>query len=128
MTPVQELFLLKIGIFKKVFLIGAIVAVISFLAGAGRFATGFIAGGLISICIFSLLYKYVLAMRGLDAGARRKFIIPRALLVYAIMGITLFISIKKGMPVFLGAVLGMFSLKLAIFAQAFREKGENVSA
>ncbi|NQT90987.1 MAG: hypothetical protein HQ558_07020 [Candidatus Omnitrophica bacterium] len=118
-VPVEYL-IFKVKILKRSFFIIAIVSVAAFLFRQSGFAFGFLVGGVMSVFIFQLLYKYVLALREISAGQRKKFLIPRALLIYLIMGVVLFIAIKKGMPVFIGAAAGLFSLKLVIFAEAFR--------
>jgi hypothetical protein len=121
-VPVEYL-AFKMTIFKRCLFIALIAVSISFLLGQKDFASGLIFGSLISLTIFSLLYKYVLALRGLNLPEKKRFIMPRALLIYMIMGITLFIAIKKGLPVFLGAACGIFSLKIAVFMELFRSRG-----
>lgn len=122
MSVPQEYFVFKINIFKKLFLITAAVSLITFFLGGKGFALGFLVGGAISAAIFSLLYKYVLIMRGIKLPGRKRFIAGRALVIYAIMAAALLIGLKKGIPVFLGTAAGIFSLKVAIFAQVFGEK------
>lgn len=119
--PIEYL-VFKVHILKRCGLIILFVSVISLLFKQGSFALGCFFGGLISILIFSLLYKYVLTVRGLPLPQRKKFFIPRALLVYTIMGLTLFIAIKKGLPVFLGTATGLLSLKIAIFIEGFKKR------
>lgn len=120
-APVEYL-VFKINILKKSSLIILFISVISLLFKQGPFALGCFFGGLISILIFSLLYKYVLVVRNLSLPQRKKFFIPRALLIYTIMGLTLFIAIKKGLPVFLGTASGLLSLKIAVFTEGLRKR------
>lgn len=119
--PIEYL-LFKISILKKCSVIILLISAISILFKQGGFALGCFIGGFISIFIFLLLYKYVLVLKDLSPPQRKKFFIPRSLLIYAIMGLTLFIAIKKGIPVFLGTALGLLSLKLAIFTEVFKKR------
>ena len=117
-----EYFIFKVNVFKKIFIITTSIFLLTLVLGQKDFAFGFLVGGLLSFAIFSLLYKYILVMRGLDAPQRKKFITLRMLIIYAIMALALFIGIKKGITVFLGTAAGIFSLKIAIFIQVFGEK------
>ena len=112
----------KINIFKKIILFIICICSITMLLGYRGFASGFLVGSLVSVAAFSLMYKYVLAMRGLSDSSRKRFIIPRSLAIYFLMGIALFIGIKKGIPTFLGTLMGLLSLKAAIYLQSFQEK------
>ena len=122
MQAPKEFLLFKITIFKRCLLILLAGCIASFVFRQGAFALGFFMGSLISMAIFSLLYRYILAAKDFSPRQRKKFLIPKALLIYVIMGITLFIAIKKGLPVFLGCAAGLLSLKIAIFAEAFKRK------
>jgi len=123
----EDFLLFKITILKRCLLISLAVSLAALLLGQKGFALGAFIGGCMAICIFSLLSKYVLALGSLSSRQRKKFLIAKALLIYAIMGITLFIAIKKGLPVFLGTAAGLLSLKVAIFTtEVFRK--EHVSA
>ncbi|NQT94885.1 MAG: hypothetical protein HQ572_00390 [Candidatus Omnitrophica bacterium] len=126
MSVPLEYLLFKITIYKRVIFIVATISIVALLLRHGDFALGAVVGGLIAVAIFSLLYKYVLALRNIQIGQKGRFIIPRALMLYAIIGFTLFIAITKGLPVFLGAAAGIFSLKIAIFLELFR--GERCQA
>lgn len=117
-----DYFIFKINILKKLILITLAVCLIAFLSGQRGFSLGFLVGGLLAMAIFSLLYKYVLALRNIQLPKRKKFIAARALLIFLLMGLALAIGIKKGLPVFFGTAAGIFSLKIAIFTQAFQEK------
>ena len=122
MDAPQDFLLFKISIIKRCLLIVLVVFFVSLLLGQEGFSLGVLIGGCLTICIFSLLAKYVLVLRDLSSRQRKRFLIPRALLIYAIMGITLFIAIKKGLPVFLGTAVGLLALKAAIFAEVFKKK------
>jgi len=122
MDAPQGFLLFKISIIKRCLLIVLVASLASLLLGQEGFSLGVLIGGCIAICIFSLLSKYVLALGGLSSRQRKRFLIPKALLIYAIMGITLFIAIKKGLPVFLGTAAGLLTLKAAIFAEVFKKK------
>ena len=115
-----EYLVFKVTIFKRCAFIISVICVAALLLKQGGFAVGCFIGGLISVLNFSLLYKYVLALRGLSRQRRKRFLIPKSLLIYLIMGLTLFIAAKKGMPVFFGAAAGIFSLKIALFWEVFR--------
>jgi len=117
-----EYLIFKINILKRIFLVTLAVSLGAMLFGQKGFALGFCVGGLLSIAIFSLFYKYVLAIRGLEPPARKRFIVTKALLIYFLMGLALFIGIKKGITVFLGTATGLFSMKLAVFIQVFQER------
>lgn len=117
-----EYLIFKINVLKKIFLITIVIPFSALVIGQKAFAMGFCVGGFLSMAIFCLFYKYVLAIRGLEYPVRKKFIIAKALLIYFFMGLALFIAIKKGIHVFLGTVTGLFSLKLAVFIQTFQEK------
>ena len=117
-----EYFIFKIHILRKVALITLGVCRVSVLLGRKDFALGFFFGGLLSLAIFSLLYRYVLMLRNFQPPKRKMFIMTKALALYFVMAIALFIGIKKGIPVFLGTALGILSLKAAIFMQVFQEK------
>lgn len=122
MNAPAEYLIFKINVLKRLFLLIPGVSISALLFGQREFALGFFIGGALSMAIFSLLYKYVLETRNFSAQRRKKFIISRSLLIYAIMGIALLIGIKKGIPAFLGTAAGLLSLKIAVFIQAFREK------
>ena len=112
----------KLNIFRKLFLFILGVCIISLLLRQKEFSTGFLVGGLLSAAIFSLLYKYVLDIRGFPLAKRKNFLIARSLLISLIMGAALFIGIKKGLHAFLGVAAGLVSLKIAVFTQAFQER------
>jgi len=122
MSVPAEYLVFKVNIYKKVLFITLAASLAALLLGQRGFATGFFIGGLLSMAIFSLLYKYVLALRNLALPRRKRFIMPRALLIYAIMGVALAIGIKKGIPVFIGTAAGLLSLKIAVFIQVFQER------
>jgi len=115
-------YIFKINILKKIFLIILGVSLITLPLGQKDFFFGFLIGSLLSTAIFSLLYKYVIAINGLEPTKRKNFLITRSLLIYILMGLALFIGIKKGVPVFLGTAAGLLTLKMAIFIQVFRER------
>ncbi|MFC1808225.1 hypothetical protein ACFL0T_07690 [Candidatus Omnitrophota bacterium] len=120
-TPTDYI-VFKITILKRSVLLIGVALLLALLSGNKGLAAGVLVGGLVSMAIFSLLYKYVLTLASLSMEQRKKFIIPRALLVYTIMGATLFIAITKGVAVFLGAAAGLFVLKIAIFLEIFKDK------
>jgi len=122
MQPPQELLIFKITILKRCLLIISFACLAAFIFRQRDFAFGFLVGGLISMAVFSLLYKYVLAARSFSPLKRKKYLIPKALLIYVIMGAALFIAVKKGLPVFLGTAAGLLCLKAAIFAEVFKGK------
>ena len=118
----KDYFVFKINVLKKLFLFMLGVCLASLAFGQKEFSLGFFVGGMLSMATFALLYKYVLEMRNFPASGRKIFIMARSLLIYLIMGLALFIAIKKGIATFLGAAAGFISLKIAIFIQAFQEK------
>ena len=122
MNVPAEYLIFKINIYKKMLLAIAAISLTALFLGQKGFAMGFFVGGALALAVFSLLYKYVLTLRGLQPAGRKKFIIPRALLIYFIMGAALAIGMKKGIPAFLGTAAGIFALKVTIFIQAFQEK------
>ena len=115
-------YIFKINILKKIFLIILGISLIALPLGQKGFFFGFLIGSLLSMAIFLLLYKYVIAINGLELAKRKNFLITRSLLIYILMGLALFIGIKKGVPVFLGTAAGLLTLKIAIFIQVFRER------
>ncbi|MFH1644909.1 MAG: hypothetical protein ABIB11_00650 [Candidatus Omnitrophota bacterium] len=108
----------KIKILKKLLLGIFVGGIAAFVFGYKGFCLGYIVGGFVAMSIFSLLYKYVLIARGLSLPKRKKFLAIRALILFFIMAITLFIAINKGLDVFLGAAAGMLLLKLVMFVEA----------
>jgi len=122
MSVPTEYLIFKMNILKKIFLLTGPICIITALIGYKGFSLGFLVGGLLSMAIFSLMYKYVLSMKGLPSSRRRIFIVPRSLIMYFLMGAALFIGIKKGIPVFLGTLTGLLSLKAAIYIQVFQER------
>ena len=118
-TPIDYL-MFKLSVLKR-FGIIPLVTIIALLLKQKGFALGFFVGGSIALAIFLLLYKYILSARRFLPTQRKRFLIPRALLVYLIMGLTLLIAIKKGLLVFFGAALGLFFLKVVMFMEIFKE-------
>jgi len=113
----------KINIQKRLFLVTMGVSLIALLIGQQGFSMGFFIGGAIAMALFSLLYNYILSLRSLkEIPQKKRFIIARSFLMYVMMGIALFIGIKKGIPVFLGVAAGMLSLKAIIFIHVFKEQ------
>ena len=111
----------KLNVLKKITVIIFGVCLVALFIGQRGFSAGFLVGGLLAAAIFSLLYKYVFAVRHIKLAKKKKFMITRALLIYALMGFALAIGIKKGLPVFLGLAAGLFSLKAAVLIQVFKE-------
>lgn len=118
----QELLIFKITILKRCLLLMIVGSLVSFAFRQGALAFGFFMGCTMAMAVFSLLSKYVLAARNFSPRQRKRFFIPKALLIYAIMAATLLIAIKKGLPVFLGTTAGLFCLKIAIFTEAFKKR------
>ncbi|MFH1848349.1 MAG: hypothetical protein ABH825_03940 [Candidatus Omnitrophota bacterium] len=117
-----EYLIFKVNILKKTFLIASGVCLTALVFNQRGFALGFFVGGILSILIFSLLYKYVLELNDLSPSRKRSFLVPRSLLLSAIMGAALFIGIKKGLPVFFGTAAGILSLRISIFSETFKRK------
>jgi len=122
MNVPTEFLVFKIKLAKRCLLLCLVLSSVFLVLGRQGIAQGVFIGGIIAILVLSLLSKYILALRGVSALERRKFLIPRALGLYAIMGITLFIAIKKGIAVFLGAALGLLLLKLVVYLEVFTNK------
>ena len=89
-----DYFLFKMRVLKKSFVITLLLSFAAFLSGQKGFSSGAAVGGLISIAVFLLLYKYVLCLRGVSRARRKNFLIPRALFIYILVGLTLFIAIN----------------------------------
>lgn len=119
--PVDYL-IFKIKILKRLVIGTAVIGTSSFFLGYKGFCLGYIVGNLVAGAVFSLLYKYVLLIRDFGSLKRKRFLIIKALTLYFIMAITLFIAIKKGLDVFLGAALGIISLKLIMFLEVMRKE------
>jgi hypothetical protein len=122
MNVPEEYFIFKISILKKLILITIGLSTAAFFAGQRGFSAGILVGGLISAAVFSMLYKYVLRVRGISPSNKRAFLISRYLLIYGVMALTLLIGIKKGIGVFLGAASGLILLKVVIFWEGSRQK------
>ena len=118
----KEYLIFKIQILKRVFLAAGVLSLTAFFIGQKGFSAGILVGGLVSISVFSLLYKYILDIRGFTAPRRKRVIISKYFIVYIIMAAALFIGIKKGLAVFLGVAAGLILLKIAIFTETFKTK------
>jgi hypothetical protein len=108
-------------VYKITIMRRALFAMIAFCLAAMFFsrglAAGIVVGGLISIANFSLLAKYIIAMRGFSVAKAKQYIIGKFLVQYVIMAAALFIAATKGMDVFIGTAVGLLMVKVSLFLE-----------
>lgn len=116
---VKDLRELEGRLIKMAALIGAVIIIALLLLRRYHIAIGLLTGTLVSIVNFKLLSKDVIKKASQN---NRKIFLGIAegyFLRYGLMAIVLIIAARKGIYYFLGAALGLFAIRLAIFIDTF---------
>lgn len=114
----EELKTLRRKIEAKVFILACPVFFIGLAFLGIKFSFGFLAGALMSILNFRLLAKTVIRLSTLKKTSG-VFFIGSYSLRYILMGLVLWIAINKSLLCFLGASIGLFMVKAAIYWMEF---------
>ena len=105
---------LRNRVIKKAALYAVIVFAVSFFIKR-QFSIGLLLGGLVSILNFLLLAKQVESF-----ASGKKFLVFGFfgyIIRYLLMGLVLFIAIKIDLWAFFGCALGLFMIRIAIYAE-----------
>jgi hypothetical protein len=110
---------LRNRVIKKALLYAGVVFVISFFIKR-QFSIGLVLGSLVSILNFLLLAKQV---ESFTSG--KKFLVFGFfgyIIRYLLMGLALFIAIKIDLWAFFGCGLGLFMIRLAVYAVTLKAR------
>ena len=95
------------------------------LAGQGQVAYGVFFGGLLSIIIFQLIFIKINFSQKLKESQPKKtftFFFIAYIIAYLIMAATLYVALKKGLPVFFGVATGLLVVKITIYIDGLMQK------
>ena len=111
-------------IYIKALLLGVLVGIAGLILGFFMFSIGIVVGTLTSMLNFKLLAIRTNILTSSGKTPNPFFVIGSYLFRLIIMGAVLWVAINKGLELFLGACLGLFTVTLAIYAETFlnREK------
>lgn len=103
---------------KKAFFMGMMVALGGIIFGQFGFSIGILLGTLMSILNFIMLEKKMKIIAASASGSGRNN--PTSLFLnyifrYLLMALALWICINRGLSYFLGAALGLFTIRLGIY-------------
>ncbi|MDD4909230.1 MAG: ATP synthase subunit I [Candidatus Omnitrophica bacterium] len=117
----EDLNELKARISKKAFFTAALFAVIALLLKRYYLGAGLMLGSLVSIFNFNMLAKKA------EKIAQNK-IMPVYFVFgytgrYLLMALALFAAAKSDLAAFIGAAIGLFSVRFAVYCESFSKKG-----
>jgi hypothetical protein len=117
---VQTILELKTDIIRRALLIGILLA-----AGALFFkwqlSLGILAGSLISIFNFHLIYKRVLKITSVSGSNFMFAHLAGYIFRYALMALALYLAIKIDFFLFVGLAAGLFMIRVTIYLKMFKQ-------
>ena len=80
-----------------------------------KLSLGLFAGGVLAAIVYKFLFDDILAINKLSSS----LFFFKYIISYSLIGLFLFIAFKRGLPVFVGMVVGLFGIKLQILLNRF---------